>query len=437
MKKIISIILSVCMLAALSVGSFAFAAGEAIAIPEDGSAATLPVADGEPLWGYGFEHDVIKGEEILSSIPGDAVIWKINVAKAGNYKVEVPVASMTGSGVIGLYINDTKVYTTGNFEAAGYGDYSYNNTAVLYFNAAEAGEYELKIVFESVGAYAKAPTVSFFDGEIPESKVDQTIILAACDAYTNNATQSALLSNDNYYSWHINTAAAFKGFLLPQWTPGGGKANVVFDVMVYAWTESFEDTIATEPVVKTTLTTPGDCVMVCDFEKEIPAGNYLIYIECTDIQGEYTGHSDMHMKTGIDLFEDLDTWDYIEVFTDVTEYKPYPDRTVALNLIVGPDVDTTPENFFLELDPLSVDDPEETEAPDEDEPTETEAPEETEAPTEKPATSKPSNKPAVQTKAPAASDDDEGGYGLVIGIAVGVAVIAIAAVVVVVIKKKK
>ena len=375
MKKIISIILSVCMLAALSVGSFTFAAGEAIAIPEDGSAATLPLADGEPLWGYGFEHDVIKGEEILSSIPGDAVIWKINVAKAGNYKVEVPVASMTGSGVIGLYINDTKVYTAGNFEAAGYGNYSYNNTAVLYFNAAEAGEYELKIVFESVGAYAKAPTVSFFDGEIPESKVDQTIILAACDAYTNNATQSALLSNDNYYSWHINTAAAFKGFLLPQWTPGGGTANVVFDAMVYTWAETYDDTIAAEPVAKTTLTTPGDCVMVCDFEKEIPAGNYLIYIKCTDIQGEYTGHSDMHMKTGIDLFEDLDTFDYIEVFTDVEAYKPYPERTVALSLIVGPDVDTTPENFFLELDPLSVDDPEETEAPDEDEPTETEAPE--------------------------------------------------------------
>lgn len=431
MKKIISIILSVCMLAALSVGSFAFAAGEAIAIPEDGSTATLPVADGEPLWGFNFEHDVIKGEEILATIYGDAVIWNISVSKAGNYKVEIPVASMTGSGAIALYINDTKVYTAGNFEAAGYGDYSYNNTAVLYFNAAEAGEYELKIVFESVGAYAKAPTVSFFDGEIPESKVDQTIPMAASDAYTNNATQAALLAKENYYSWHINTASAFKGFLLPQWTPGGGKANVVFDVMVYAWTENFDDTIATEPVAKTTLTTPGDCVMVCNFENEIPAGNYLIYIVCTDIQGSYTGHSDMHMKTGLDLFEDLDTWDYIEVFTDVENYVPYPDRTVALNLIVGPDVDATPENFFLELDPLSVDDPEETEAPDENDSEETEAPA-----TEKPATSKPTSKPAVQTKAPATAEEDEGGYGLIIGIAVGVAVIAIAAVVVVVIKKK-
>ncbi len=425
MKKFFSIFLAVCMLAALSVGSFVNAEGSAVAIPDNGTAVALPLDQVELEYGYEVETNFVISDTIRSTIPGDAVIWDVNISKAGNYKVSIPVASMDGEGVIGLYVNGTKTYTAGNFKAYGYGNAeNFDNVAELYFNAAEAGTYELKLAFESIGASAKAPEVSYFEGNIPEAApVDQTVSLVQYDGLTNNATKALLLGSTGpahtgeFYSWQVNTAAAFKGLLIPQWTPGGGANHVVIDVSVHTWTGDFEGAIAAEPVVKTTLTTPGDSILVWDFEKEVPAGEYVIYVKLVEVQG--TGHSDIHIKTGLGLYEEY-TEDYIYTETDATGYDPFA-RTAIAHLIVGPDVDTNPEKFFVELGAQpGAEDEEPTEEP-------TEEPEE-ETATKKPA---PTSKPASSNNS---SDDST---IIIVVVVVVVVVVAAAVVAIILIKKKK
>lgn len=457
MKKVFSLVLALSLVAALFAGMPVFADGEEIAVAGDGSKVTLDLEKGTIETYNGnisakrtqenvkttADGDAVKAYVISNAQSGDCITWNVNFAKAGNYKIEVPVYSQSGAGVISAQIDSERMYAAGNFTAGGYGKpVIYNNTAVLYVTA-EAGDTYLTIFFETLGANILSPTISYFEGEIPaEPAFDKHVGAVETDAFTNNPTKALLLTDGSYYGLHANFGKDFKGFILPQWTPGGGKGHCKFNVGVYAWDEDEATTLTGTPVASKELTTPGDIIMICKFDEAIPAGEYYIYVECVElILDEGTSHStgiDMHMKTGLPhSFDDFVY--YFEAFTNIENYVPVPDRMVFFSFIVDEFVE--PEDFFLELgagdeEPGASEEPDASADPDATPDTEpSEKPQKTDAP----ATSKPSTKPAASPSAPKADDTDNDSNTTLIIIIVVAAVVVVGGVAaaIIIIKKKK
>ncbi|MBR5785603.1 MAG: hypothetical protein IKY41_02770 [Clostridia bacterium] len=461
MKKIFSLVLALSLVMALFAGFPVFADGEEIAVAGDGSAVTLDLEKAtletyngsitvkrEKTWvKTSADATPVEAYFLKNAQSGDCATWNVNFAKAGNYKIEVPVYSQTGVGVISAYIGGERVYSAGNFAAGGYGkEQLYNNNAVLYVSIEKAGKVDLTIFFETLGANILAPKISFFAGQIPaEPAFNKYVSAIETDGFTNNATKALLLGEDTYYGLHVNFAKAIKGIALPQWTPGAGAGHCKFKLSVYTWNEDDVTTLKGTPVTSKEFTTPGDCIMLCMFDEAVPAGEYFIYVECVElILDEGSKHSsgiDMHMKTGLPhSFDDFVY--YFDAYTNIPNYVPVPDRMVYFNFIV--DEFVAPEDFFLELgsntdagataDPDATVDPNATEEPDA-----TEKPEKTEAPAT--STSKNTKAPSTST---AKADADTGAsatasyIGIIIGIVAGVVVVAaVVVVVIIVIKKKK
>ena len=452
MKKIFSLILAVSMVLVLFAGIGVSAEGETIAVTDDGSKVTLDLtkgtlaSDNECALGITLSEGNVKtsadGAETKAHFLERAyaveyITWNVNFAKEGNYKIEIPVYTMDGVGAISVYLNGAKMYSAGNFTAGGYNQPRiYSNNAELYVTADKAGEAELTIYFDCLGVYMLAPQISYFEGEIPaQPAIKKYVRTAVADSLTSSPAKAFLLDEETYYGLHVNTAKAFSGITLPQWTPGGGQGHCKFKLSVYNWDEDEQKTIEGTPVATKEFTTPGDCIMSCEFDNEIPAGNYYIYIECVELSidegSTHTGGVQMHMKSGLPMNVD-DTYDYyFEAYTNIVDYVIVPERMVYMNLIVSEDVE--PVDMFLELYDGS-DEPAESEKP-----TATTKPTTTEKPT---ATAKPTGTPANKTNAPSNSgsnnNDDNNNTGLLIGIIAGAAVVVIAAVVaIIVIKKKK
>lgn len=460
MKKILCLVLGLSLVMALFAGMPVFADGEEIAVAADGSVATLDV-EKATLETFNGSITVKRtktyiktsvdatatNEYILEKAQsGDIAAWNVNFAKAGNYKIEVPAYSMDGVGVISVLLNEEKVYSVGNFKATGYGKGKvFENNAVLYVSVEEAGQNKLSIFFDTLGVEIMAPKVSYYTGTIPaEAAFDKYVSAVETDGFTNNATKALLLGEDEYYGLHANFAKAFKGVVIPQWTPGAGAGHCKFKLSVYTWNEDDVTTLKGTPVTSKEFTTPGDCIMVCMFDEAVPAGEYYIYVECIeliiDAGSNHQSGVDMHMKTGLPHSFD-DYVYYFDAYTNIADYVPVPDRMVYFNFVV--DEFVAPEDFFLELgsntdadataDPDATVDPNATEEPDA-----TEKPEKTEAPAT--STSKNTKAPSTSTaKADADTDSSESSNtGLIIGIVAGIVVVAaVVVVVIIVIKKKK
>lgn len=424
-------------------------AEEKIEIPENANGVTLPIEQGElsttnavlslvavaSVAQLGSADAPVEPAMLVTGgEAGDQITWNVVFAAAGTYKVEMPVCSPEGVGALSLYLEDTKVYSAGNFKASNTHEKNiFNNTAVFYVKVEKAGETHLSVRYDAAGMHLLAPSITSYAGEIPqEAPYNKYINVVNIDEYTSLPNGALVMDEDTYYAFHFNISVPFKGIVIPEWTPD---RDAMFKVSVYYWDEDIDESLCNEAIIERDFTLSSDGIIVYDFEKALPEGEYLIYITCLSGGSNDSG---LYMKSGVGTYEDMGLYGeetdlYFEAYTDITRHVIVPDKMVHLSLIVEEYTD----KMFLKLGEKIGEEPTATSKPTES-PSQAPATTTTESPSQVPETITPTIKVSAEaTLAPdtSSTSSDKTVIGIIIGIAAAIIVIVI--IVAVYVKRKR